>query len=61
MASQLFILVFIILSTEFLCLVLYSNGGKTLGRFLGKKGNVRLLNGISGVLMMGVGVWLALG
>ncbi len=58
---QLTILVGIILTTEFTCLVLYSNGGRTLNRFLGKKGNVSLLNSISGVLMMGVGVWLAFG
>ncbi len=58
---QLTILVAIILTTEFTCLVLYSNGGRTLNRFLGKKGNVSLLNSISGVLMMGVGVWLAFG
>ncbi len=58
---QLVILVGIILTTEFTCLVLYSNGGRTLNRFLGKKGNVSLMNGISGVLMIGVGVWLAFG
>jgi len=61
MMSQLTILVGIILTTEFTCLLLYSNGGRTLRRFLGKKGNVTLLNRISGLLMMGVGVWLALG
>ncbi len=58
---QLTILVAIILTTEFTCLVLYSNGGRTLNRFIGKKGNVSLLNSISGVLMMGVGIWLAFG
>lgn len=58
---QLIILVSIILTTEFTCLLLYSNGGKTLNRFLGKKGNVTLLNSISGLLMIGVGLWLALG
>ena len=59
--SQLAILVGIILTTEFTCLVLYSNGGRTLSRFLGKKGNLILLNSISGLLMMGVGIWLAFG
>lgn len=58
---QLIVLVGIILTTEFSCLLLYSNGGRTLRQFLGKKGNVTLLNGISGLLMMGVGVWLAFG
>jgi len=59
--SQLTILVGIILTTELTCLLLYSNGGRSLSRFLGKKGNVTLLNRISGLLMMGVGVWLAFG
>jgi len=53
--------VVIILITEFFCLVLYSNGGRVLTRFLEKQGNIRLLNAISGSLMAGVGVWLALG
>ena len=47
--------------SEFTCLVLYSNGGRTLSRFLEKKGNLILLNSISGLLMMGVGIWLAFG
>ncbi len=58
---QISILVMIILTTEFTCLVLYSNGGRTLSQFLAKSGNVRILNRISGGLMMAVGVWLALG
>jgi homoserine/homoserine lactone efflux protein len=58
---QITILVMIIMTTEFSCLVLYSNGGRTLSRFLEKSGNVRLLNRISGFLMMAVGIWLGLG
>jgi threonine/homoserine/homoserine lactone efflux protein len=58
---QISILVMIILTTEFTCLVLYSNGGRSLSQFLAKSGNVRILNRISGGLMMAVGVWLALG
>jgi homoserine/homoserine lactone efflux protein len=58
---QLVILVAIILTTEFFCLLLYSNGGRFLTQFLEKQGNIRLMNGISGILMAGVGVWLALG
>lgn len=60
-APQICILVMIILTTEFFCLVLYSNGGQSLNLFLEKSGNVRLLNRISGGLMMAVGVWLGLG
>lgn len=58
---QICILVMIILTTEFCCLVLYSNGGRSLNRFLQKSGNVRFLNRISGVMMMAVGAWLGLG
>jgi homoserine/homoserine lactone efflux protein len=58
---QMIILVLIILTTEFFCLVLYSNGGRTLRRFLEKQGNLKILNMISGLLMAGVGFWLALG
>ena len=58
---QIIILVMIIMTTEFTCLVLYSNGGRTLSRFLEKSGNVRLLNRISGLLMIAVGIWLGLG
>ncbi|MGI0117683.1 LysE family translocator [Zooshikella sp. RANM57] len=58
---QLVLLISIILLIEFLCLILYASGGKTLSKLLQKSGNVRLLNRISGSLMMGVGIWLALG
>ncbi len=61
LSVQLMVLVGIILTTEFFCLLLYSNGGRTLSRFLGNTGNVTLLNRISGLLMMGVGIWLAFG
>lgn len=61
MAPQLSLLILAILTTEFLCLMLYASGGKTLAKALSSKANVQLLNKISGSLMMAVGVWLALG
>ncbi len=61
MAGQISILIAMILSIELLCLLLYASGGLTLSKFLQKSGNVRLMNRIAGTLMMGVGVWLALG
>ncbi|HKK01361.1 MAG TPA: LysE family translocator [Desulfuromonadales bacterium] len=60
LVPQLGLLLAIILSLELTCLILYASGGRTLGRFLTHKGNVRLLNRIAGTLMLGVGVWLAL-
>lgn len=55
---QLSFLVGIIVISEFLCMTVYATGGKTLRVFLKKSGNVRLLNKISGTLMIGVGIWL---
>ncbi len=61
LAGQLTLLIAIILSLEFSCLLIYATGGKTLKSLLMKSGNVRIMNRIAGSLMMGVGVWLALG
>ncbi|MEQ6917172.1 LysE family translocator [Halomonas aquatica] len=60
LAPQLAALIAVILIIEFLCLLLYATGGRTLRRLLGESGNVRLLNRIAGTLMVGVGLWLAL-
>ncbi|EKP0298323.1 LysE family translocator [Aeromonas veronii] len=61
MAPQISTLVALILVIEFSCLLLYASGGRTLRHFLAKSGNVTLMNRIAGTLMLGVGVWLALG
>lgn len=58
---QLTLLLGIILTLEFICLCLYCIGGKTLRHFLQQASNVRTLNRISGSLMIGVAVWLAVG
>ncbi|WP_293265980.1 LysE family translocator [Neptunomonas sp.] len=60
-APQLTLLILIILMVEFICLLIYASGGRTMRRFLQKSGNVRLMNRIAGSLMIGVGVWLATG
>ncbi len=61
LAPQVLILVSIILLIEFICLIIYACGGRTLRHFLQKSGNVRMMNRIAGTLMVGVGVWLATG
>ncbi len=61
LAPQIAVLLALILLIEFICLVLYASGGRTLSRFLQKSGNVRLMNRIAGTLMIGVGIWLAAG
>ena len=60
-APQLSILVIIILCSEFLFMMLYATGGKALGQLLAKSKNVRVINRISGSLMITIGLWLALG
>jgi threonine/homoserine/homoserine lactone efflux protein len=61
LAFQLTLLIVIILLLEFSCLLIYAAGGKTLGHVLQSSRNVRLINRLAGTLMMGVGLWLALG
>ncbi len=58
---QLMVLISIILCSEFICMMIYATGGKTIGKLLTQQKNVKLLNKISGSLMMLVGLWLALG
>ncbi|GGB33552.1 threonine transporter RhtB [Oceanisphaera marina] len=61
LAGQLLILISIILSLEFTCMLLYASGGRTLSRVLQQKGKVKLMNRIAGSLMLGVALWLAVG
>ncbi|MCP4985008.1 MAG: LysE family translocator [Colwellia sp.] len=57
---QLSVLISVILLSEFSCMMIYATGGKTIGKLLTQKDNVKLLNKISGSLMMLVALWLAL-
>jgi homoserine/homoserine lactone efflux protein len=59
-AYQLFALVIIIMLSEFICMLIYATGGKGLKTLLNKGNNMRWMNGVSGSLLIGVGVWLAL-
>jgi len=59
--SQAAILIAIILCLEFICLMLYATGGRTLRQVLQKKSNVIVMNRIAGSLMMLVALWLVLG
>ncbi|WP_067214973.1 LysE family translocator [Marinomonas gallaica] len=61
LAQQLVSLVAIILTLEFACLLIYASGGRTMRTLLMQSGNVRIMNRIAGTLMVGVGIWLALG
>ena len=55
---QLVVLIWMILLIEFICLILYALGGRSLAHLLRKRSNVRLLNRVAGSLMIGVGIWL---
>ncbi|PKG99954.1 LysE family translocator [Paraglaciecola sp. MB-3u-78] len=57
---QLLSLVIIIMLSEFICMLIYATGGKGLKTLLNQGNNIRWMNGISGTLLIGVGVWLAL-
>jgi threonine/homoserine/homoserine lactone efflux protein len=57
---QLSVLVTIIIVSEFFCMMLYATGGKTIGKLLTQQNNVKLLNKISGSLMILVAIWLAM-
>ena len=59
MISQLPILIAMILSLEFLCLIIYASGGSGLRKILQNSSNVRFINKVAGSLMIGIGIWLA--
>lgn len=59
LGRQLGLLLGLVLLIEFLSLMLYAGGGRTLNRLLLKQGNVQRLNRLAGSLMIGVGLWLA--
>jgi homoserine/homoserine lactone efflux protein len=61
LAPQIMILLVIILSIEFCCLISYAAGGRTLRNLLQKKSTLKTMNRIAGTMMIGVGVWLATG
>jgi len=60
LAPQLSVLLLMILLLEFLCLIIYATGGNTLRKLLQNSNNVKLINKIAGIMMIGIGVWLAL-
>lgn len=59
-APQLLTLVTIIMFTEFISMIAYATGGKSLRIFLSRGDNIKWMNRIAGSLMIAVGIWLAL-
>ncbi len=58
LAPQMVVLLSLILMIEWLCLMGYAMGGRSLSRLLQKSGNVVLMNRAAGSLMFVVAVWL---
>ena len=58
LGPQMAVLLTLIILIEFACLLMYAQGGRTLSELLVRRGQGRLLNRISAVLMAGVAVWL---
>jgi homoserine/homoserine lactone efflux protein len=61
LAPQLLALLALMLIIEFTCLQIYARGGRALSEQLHRRGKARWLNRAAGSLMVGVGIWLALG
>lgn len=57
---QMTLLILIIMASEFICMMLYATGGKSIAAVLTQQRNVQLMNRVSGALMMGVAGWLAI-
>ena len=58
LAPQLTTLVLVIFCTEFISLLAYASGGRSLRKLLERPGNAQLLERISGTVMIALGVWL---
>ncbi|WP_299789346.1 LysE family translocator [uncultured Shewanella sp.] len=61
LAPQFIALLSVIMFTEFVSMTAYATGGKSLKVFLTRGDNIKWMNRIAGSLMVGVGLWLALG
>ena len=61
MFPQMFVILTIIILSEFICMMVYASGGKSIRLFLANRDNIQLINRISGIIMVAVGVWLAIG
>ncbi|WP_165721674.1 MULTISPECIES: LysE family translocator [unclassified Pseudoalteromonas] len=60
-APQLLVLLGVIMTTEFLSMLAYATGGKSLRLFLTRGDNIKWMNRIAGSLMGLVGIWLIFG
>jgi threonine/homoserine/homoserine lactone efflux protein len=59
LVPQMSALLIIIIIVEFISLMIYATGGQALGIMLKNQNKLNLINRIAGLLMVGVGVWVA--
>lgn len=60
LAPQLLVLLSVIICTEFISMMAYATGGKSLRLFLNRGDNIKWMNIVAGCLMILVGIWLVL-
>jgi homoserine/homoserine lactone efflux protein len=58
LGPQMAVLLTLIILIEFACLLMYAQGGRCLSNLLVRRGQGRVLNRVSAVLMAAVAVWL---
>lgn len=61
LAPQMLVLLALMLSIEFSCLLIYAQGGRSLSELLLRRGQAQWLNRVAALLMVGVAVWLLFG
>jgi homoserine/homoserine lactone efflux protein len=61
LGPQMAVLLALMMVIEFVSLLIYAQGGRTLSDLLIRRGQARWLNRISATLMVGVALWLVLG
>lgn len=61
LAPQAAGLLTVMVAIELVCMLMYAGGGRSLGELLLRRGQGRVLNRVSAVLMVGVAMWLVLG
>jgi len=61
LGPQMAVLLTLMLTIEFSCLLIYAQGGRSLSELLLRRGQAQWLNRIAALLMVGVAIWLLLG
>jgi homoserine/homoserine lactone efflux protein len=61
LAPQMAVLLALMVVIEFICLLIYAQGGRSLSELLLRRGQAQWLNRIAAGLMVGVAFWLLLG